>query len=421
MSERAIEPIRPGFDVTLELPGSKSLTNRYLLLAALARGTSTLRRALIADDVEAMLDCILALGAKAELSPDRTTATIMGTGGAIRGSGTAFARQSGTTARFIAPVLALVDGPWELDGAPQLRGRPMADLFDAMTRLGASVLSAGANRSLPATVRGPIRGGRTTVAGAVSSQFLSGLLLAAPLVAGGLVIDVEGALVSRPYVEMTLATMRQFGAEIESDGTTFKVEPTGYAAAEIAIEPDASSASYFFAAAACLGGTVRVAGLPESSLQGDVGFLDVLAKMGAEIRRSDDAVEVRGGAILHGIDVDLHEIPDMTPTLAVVAAFADTPTRIDGVGFIRHHESDRIGGVVTELRRCGIDAVEEPDGLLVRPGPIHGATIDSFDDHRVAMAFSILGLATEGIVISGAECVAKTFPDFFETLELLRT
>ena len=203
---------------------------------------------------------------------------------------------------------------------------------------------------------------------------------------------------SRPYVEMTLATMRQFGADDRrATGPRFEVAPTGYSAAEISIEPDASSASYFFAAAACLGGTVRIAGLPESSLQGDVAFLDVLEQdgggnpSGSRLRRG-----ARRMAALHGIDVDLHEIPDMTPTLAVVAAFADTPTRISGVGFIRHHESDRIGGVVTELRRCGIDAVEEPDGLLVRPGPIHGATIDSFDDHRVAMAFSILGLATAG-------------------------
>jgi len=421
MTDRAIEPIRPGFDVKLELPGSKSLTNRYLLLAALARGTSTLRRALIADDVEAMLGCIVALGAEVALSADRTVATITGTGGALPLRGVAFARQSGTTARFIAPVLALTEGPWELDGAPQLRARPMADLFDALGRLGAAVTPGEAGQSLPATIRGPIKGGRTTVSGAVSSQFLSGLLLAAPLVEDGLVIDVEGALVSRPYVEMTLATMRQFGAEVETDGVTFEVAPTGYVAAPIAIEPDASSATYFFAAAACLGGTVRIAGLPETSLQGDVGFLDVLRAMGAQVQRGTESVEVRGGAVLHGIDVDLHDLPDTVPTLAVVAAFADGPTRIRGVGFIRHHESDRIGAVVSQLRRCGIDATEEEDGLVVRPGPLHGATLESFDDHRIAMAFSILGLATEGIVISGAECVAKTFPDYFETLELLRS
>jgi 3-phosphoshikimate 1-carboxyvinyltransferase len=421
MTERAIAPLERGFDVTLELPGSKSLTNRYLLLAALASGTSTLERTLIADDVEAMLDCVVALGAEVELSKDQTGATIIGVGGRVPSSGRAFARQSGTTARFIAPVLGLADGPWELDGSPQLRARPMADLFEAMRRLGAEVSGAGGSLSLPVTIRGPLRGGSTTVSGAVSSQFLSGLLLASPLLSTGLVVEVEGVLVSRPYVEMTVATMRRFGAHVDDDGTFFAVKPTGYEAAAIAIEPDASSASYFFAAAACHGGSVRVTGLGRDSLQGDVRFVDVLEQMGAEVRRDDTFIEVRGGGALHGVEVDLGELSDTVPTLAVVASFADTPTRITGVGFIRNKESDRIGGVVTELRRCGIDATEEPDGMVIRPGVPHGARVNSYDDHRMAMAFAVLGLGTEGIVIEGAESVAKTFPDFFESLDLLRS
>jgi 3-phosphoshikimate 1-carboxyvinyltransferase len=416
MTDRVIAPLERGFDVTLELPGSKSLTNRYLLLAALAFGTSTLERALIADDVEAMLDCVQALGAGVELSADKRAATIVGTGGRVPRTGRAFARQSGTTARFIAPVLAVADGPWELDGTAQLRARPMEDLFAAMRRLGAEVTGTGAAQSLPVTIRGPLQGGTTTVAGAVSSQFLSGLLLAAPLLPTGLVVEVEGPLVSRPYVEMTLATMRRFGAHVDDDGTFFAVKPTGYEAASIAIEPDASSASYFFAAAACLGGSVRIPGLGSYSLQGDVRFVDVLEQMGAEVHRGDAVIEVRGSSRLHGVDVDLRELSDTVPTLAVVA---DSPTRIRGVGFIRNKESDRIGGVVTELQRCGIDAVEEPDGLVIRPGVPHAARVNTYDDHRMAMAFAVLGLGTEGIVIEGAECVAKTFPDFFETLQLL--
>src|SRR5665213_106154 len=419
MTERRIEPLARGFDVTLELPGSKSLTNRYLLLAALASGTSTLERTLIADDVEALLDCVIALGAGVELSKDKTGAKIAGIAGRVPSSGRAFARQSGTTARFIAPVLGVADGPWELDGSPQLRARPMADLFSAMRRLGAEISATAASLSLPVTIRGPLTGGSTTVAGAVSSQFLSGLLLAAPLLPTGLVVEVEGVLVSRPYVEMTLATMRRFGAHVEDDGTYFSVKPTGYSAAAIAIEPDASSASYFFAAAACHGGTVRIPGLGRDSLQGDVRFVDVLEQMGAEVYRDASFIEVRGGPGLHGVDVDLGGLSDTVPTLAVVAALADTPTRIRGVGFIRNKESDRIGGVVAELQRCGIDAIEEPDGLLIRPGVPHAASVHTYDDHRMAMAFSVLGLGTEGIVIEGAESVAKSFPDFFSTLELL--
>jgi 3-phosphoshikimate 1-carboxyvinyltransferase len=419
MTDRAIAPLKRSFDVTLELPGSKSLTNRYLLLAALASGTSTLRRALIADDVEAMLDCVEALGAGVELSADKTEAAIIGTGGRVPGSGRAFARQSGTTARFIAPVLGVAEGPWELDGSPQLRARPMEDLFVAMRRLGAEVTSTGVAQSLPVTIRGPLQGGATTVAGAVSSQFLSGLLLAAPLLPAGLVVEVEGTLVSRPYVEMTVATMRRFGAYVDNDGSVFAVKPTGYQAAEIAIEPDASSASYFFAAAACLGGSVRISGLGRDSLQGDVRFVDVLEQMGAEVRRGDTFTQVRGSSRLHGVDVDLGELSDTVPTLAVTAAFADSPTRIRGVGFIRNKESDRIGGVVAELQRCGIDAVEEPDGMVIQPGAPHPARVNSYDDHRMAMAFAILGLGAEGIVIEGAEAVAKTSPDFFETLQRL--
>jgi 3-phosphoshikimate 1-carboxyvinyltransferase len=297
----------------------------------------------------------------------------------------------------------------------------MADLFEAMRRLGAEVSGTGASLSLPVTIHGPLRGGSTTVSGAVSSQFLSGLLLASPLLSTGLVVEVEGALVSRPYVEMTVATMRRFGAHVDDDGTFFAVKPTGYEAAAIAIEPDASSASYFFAAAACHGGSVRVTGLGRDSLQGDVRFVDVLEQMGAEVRREDSFIEVRGSGALHGVEVDLGELSDTVPTLAVVAAFADSPTRITGVGFIRNKESDRIGGVVTELRRCGIDATEEPDGMVIRPGVPHGARVNSYDDHRMAMAFAVLGLGAEGIVIEGAESVAKTFPDFFETLDLLRS
>lgn len=418
-STRAISPLGGGFDVELDLPGSKSITNRYLLLAALASGTTTLRRVLVADDVDAMLDCVRALGAEVVMSADATVASVVGTAGNLAVSGSVNARQSGTTARFIAPVLALSAGPWELDGAAQLRARPMADLFIALERLGAHVVASGAEMSLPVLIKGPIASRRASVAGSVSSQFLSGLLLAAPLVDEGLEIEVDGALVSRPYVDMTVAAMRRFGASVIDNDTRFVVAGTGYRAQDLDIEPDASSASYFFGAAAALGGTVRVSGLGRSSLQGDLGFVDVLESMGATVSRGEDFTEVSGHGELRGVDVDLSGLSDTVPTLAVVAALANGPTRITGVGFIRNKESDRIGGVVNELRRCGVDATEESDGLVIRPGGAHGAVIRTYDDHRMAMAFSILGLAVDGVVIEDPSCVDKTFPSFFEVLDEL--
>ena len=416
MNTREIVPLRGGFNVVLDLPGSKSITNRYLLLAALASGTTTLRRVLVADDVEAMLDCIRALGAEVVLSSESTVATVTGTAGRLERAGKVNARQSGTTARFIAPVLALSKGPWELDGSNQLRARPMADLFVALKRLGVQVVTTGAEMSLPVLISGPIAGKHASVAGSVSSQFLSGLLLAAPLVDGGLEIEVDGTLVSRPYVDMTVAAMRRFGSSVTETESTFVVEGTGYAAHDLEIEPDASSASYFFGAAAALGGTVRIDGLGRNSLQGDLAFVDVLESMGASVRREDDFTELSGQGVLHGVDVDLSALSDTVPTLAVVAALADSPTRITGVGFIRNKESDRIGGVVSELRRCGIDAREESDGLVIHPGGAHGALVQTFDDHRMAMAFSILGLAVSGVVIENPSCVDKTFPRFFDVL-----
>jgi 3-phosphoshikimate 1-carboxyvinyltransferase len=232
-------------------------------------------------------------------------------------------------------------------------------------------------------------------------------------------IEVDGALVSRPYVDMTVAAMRRFGASVIDNDTRFVVAGTGYRAQDLDIEPDASSASYFFGAAAALGGTVRVSGLGRSSLQGDLGFVDVLESMGATVSRGEDFTEVSGHGELRGVDVDLSGLSDTVPTLAVVAALANGPTRITGVGFIRNKESDRIGGVVNELRRCGVDATEESDGLVIRPGGAHGAVIRTYDDHRMAMAFSILGLAVDGVVIEDPSCVDKTFPSFFEVLDEL--
>ena len=350
-----------------------------------------------ADDTEAMVDCLRALGIGVEVAGDRIT--VHGQGGAIPATEARLdVRLSGTTARFIAPVAVRGRGRYEIDAAPPMRRRPMAPTFDALRSLGVRIEELGEPGCLPVVIHSDgVRGGRVSVSGDVSSQFVSGLLLA------GFQVDVTTSLVSMPYVEMTRAVMHAFAG-----------------ARPFTIEPDASAASYFFAAAALCGGRVTVEGLGPSSLQGDLRFVDVLQSMGAIVERDARHTTVRGTGTLHGVDVDLRDLSDMVPTLAAVAVFADTPTTITGVGFIRGKESDRIGDLITELRRCGIDAVEHDDGLMINPGPPKPARIRTYDDHRMAMAFALIGLRVPGIEIEDPACVAKTFPGYFEALDQLR-
>ena len=412
-----IEPLTRSPDATVLLPGSKSITNRALLAAAMADGTSTLTGALRADDTEAMLGAVVALGATVE---GQDVWRVSGTGGAPpSGEVLIDARQAGTVARFAPAVAAATGATVRVDGAEQLRGRPMAPLLDALRSLGASVDEEGRAGHLPVVVKGPLTGRSTELSGDSSSQFLSGLLLAGPLLPDGVEVRITTDLVSRPYAEMTAAVMDAFGARADVGDRVCRVATGGYRSADYVVEPDASAASYFFAAAATGRGRVRVEGLGRASIQGDMAFTDVLARMGASVTTDDDVTEVIGGD-LHGVDVDLRDISDTAPTLAVVAALADSPTRVRGIGFVRTKESDRIGTVVEELRKCGVDASDEPDGFIVRPGPIHPALIDPHDDHRLAMAFAVLGLRVPGIDITNPECVAKTFPDYFEILEGLR-
>jgi 3-phosphoshikimate 1-carboxyvinyltransferase len=331
------------------------------------------------------------------------------------------ARLSGTTARFLLPLLALGRGSYTLDGRPPLRARPIGATIDALRRLGAEIEELCAPGHLPLTVHGRgLVGGATEVDGAASSQFLSGLLLSGPAMAAGLTVQLQGELVSRPFLDITQAVMRRFGAEVSKpDDRTYAVAPVRYSASEIAVEPDASAASYFFAAAAICGGRVRVEGIGTESVQGDVGFVDVLERMGASVERTATSVEVRGGA-LNGIEVDLSDLPDMAQTLAAVAVFADGPTTARGIGFIRGHETDRLAAVVTELRRCGVKADEHDDGFTIHPATPHAAVVETYDDHRMAMSFALLGLRVPGIAIADPECVSKTFPGFFAALDQLR-
>lgn len=407
-------------DCAVSVPGSKSITNRALVAAFLAAGTSELTNVLAADDTEAMLDAVAALGATVDV--DGTTVRVTGVAGVPHpGPRTVTARQAGTVARFLPPVLALGHGPYRLDAAPAMRARPMAPLFEALRSLGAAVTEEGEPGHLPATIIGAgVPGGTVRVRGDVSSQFLSGLLLAAPCMRDGLRVEATTDIVSRPYLDLTLDVLAAFGAAGRWQGArAIAVDPGGYRATRFQVEPDATAASYFFAAAAITGGRVTVPGLGRRSRQGDLAFVDVLARMGARVEVGDDATTVTGTGVLHGVEVDMGAISDTAQTLAAIAPFADGPTRVEGIGFIRRKETDRVAAVVTELRRCGVDAVEEADGWSIRPGAPTAAEIRTYADHRMAMSFALLGLRVPGVTILDPDCVGKTFPGYWDALRAI--
>lgn len=420
-----MKPFSGPVAASVRVPGSKSLTNRALMCAALAAGTSRIGGILLADDTEAMLSCISNLGADVRLDRANDSVEIRGFAGRpLDGPIDLDARLSGTTSRFVAASLVLGSGPYRLTGAPPLQGRPLGPTLDALVELGSQLSFEGDDGCLPVIVNNPApKAGSTmptiSVSGDVSSQFLSGLLLVGPCLPNGLRIDVSTPLVSRPYVDMTLSVMVAFGAVVDEGGTGFIVSPGGYTGTDFTVEPDASAASYFYASAAICGGSMTVEGLGTDSIQGDVGFVDALEAMGCRIDRTPDSITVTGPA-LHGIDVDFSDISDTAQTLAAVAVFVDSPTRVTGIGFIRRKETDRIAAVVAELRRLGLEASEDPDGFTVVPSSPSPAEIHTYEDHRMAMSFALVGLRASGIEIQDPACVAKTFPDYFERLELIR-
>ena len=419
----AVAPLEAPPDATVRLPGSKSITNRALVCAALAAGETTLTGALRADDTEAMVGAVRSLGAVVSFSRQEEVMRIRGTAGVVSTSEGAVidARMSGTTGRFLAPVLALSERPVTLDGHLQLRARPFGDLADSLRRLGVRVEFPSGGDGLPMLICGPFRFDEAPVATDRSSQFVSGLMLAGPLVPGGLSLRLGGSAVSRSYVEMTATVMRSFGAAVTLGPEAVHVAGGGYSPVEnYEVEPDASASSYFWAAAAITSGTVSVEGLGTGSIQGDARFAALLQTMGASTEEVAGCTRVTGGP-LRGIDVDLSDMSDTAPTLGVVAALCPTPTTVRGIGFVRGKESDRIAAVVAELRRCGVPAFETGDGFVVEPcGAPTGALVRTYDDHRIAMAFSVLGLRVPGIRIENPGCVAKTFPGFFEALDGLR-
>jgi 3-phosphoshikimate 1-carboxyvinyltransferase len=412
---------------TVRLPGSKSISNRTLLLAALSEGTTTIHDLLASDDTLVMLSALQKLGIRWEQLDERTH-VVHGAGGALPiHEADLFMGNAGTAIRPLTAALAVIGGDFTLHGVQRMHERPIGDLVDALNAVGAQIEYTGNEGYPPLRIRrGHIIANRMSVRGNVSSQFLTALLMSAPLMAKDhpVTIAVEGELISKPYIEITLNLMRRFGVTVEQDGwSSFTVQPGQKyrSPGSIHVEGDASSASYFLAAGAIAGGPVRVEGVGRDSIQGDVRFADALEQMGVTIVKGDTWIEARSNGVLKAIDADFNHIPDAAMTIAVAALYADGTSTLRNIASWRVKETDRLAAMATELRKVGATVEEGPDYLRVTPPErLQPATIDTYDDHRMAMCFSLASLdgkARRGnaMRINDPKCVAKTFPDYFET------
>ncbi|MGV8081890.1 MAG: 3-phosphoshikimate 1-carboxyvinyltransferase [Syntrophales bacterium] len=416
---KRVEPAGP-LRATVIAPGSKSYTQRALIMAALARGESVLRNALDAEDSLRLIQALRSLGAGIRWEGEELF--VAGTDGALTPpAGALFLGNNGTAMRLLTSVVALGNGTFTLTGDRRLRERPVGPLREALVALGVDIATEGDRGCPPVTVRGSgLPGGRVVLKDLDSSQYISSLLISAPYASADVTLVLEGRIPSLPYVEVTVEAMRQFGVEVRRDnGRTFVV-PHGqrYAGGTYGVEGDVSSASYFFLAAAVTGGTVRVVRINPRTRQGDIGILDILEELGCTVRRGEGEVEVTGGALANGDRVfDLGNMPDMVPTLAVLAALRPGRTAITGVPHLRVKESDRLAALAAELKKIGVSAEERPDGLVIEGGRPRGAEIETYNDHRIAMSFAVLGLAVPGMAILNEHCVAKSYPRFWEELE----
>jgi len=417
------EIIPPGrIDARVEVPGSKSLTQRALIAAALAEGTSTLLGPLASEDTAYTIGALRAMGAGInDNNPDSWI--IEGTGGRIRTpEEDIFLGNNGTATRFLTSVSALGNGTFHIVGSERMAQRPIDPLLAALQGWGADINSDAGNNCPPLTIAAHgLDGGKTILPEGKSSQYLSSLLLVAPYAGKLAELSVQGEVYSKPYVEMTLAVMNDFGLQCEAVPTLnfFRIPQGCYRGLSYQIEGDASGASYFWAAAAVTGGRVTVSNVPVPSLQGDAMLVPLLARMGCEVTRSKEGgLTVSGPEKLQGIEVDMGDMPDVAPTLAVVAAFAEGTTVIKNIAHLRIKECDRLSVMVRELSRMGAEVEEEPDCMIIhgRAGGanLHGAVIETYDDHRIAMCFAIAGLIIPGVQISGEGCVVKSFPDFWQ-------
>ncbi|RPI87506.1 MAG: 3-phosphoshikimate 1-carboxyvinyltransferase [Planctomycetaceae bacterium] len=424
MSEHIeITPVDGRVEGSIRPPGSKSITNRALIIAALARGTSQLSGVLDSQDTRVMLESLGRLGLRLMHHAAAARVEIEGCAGHPPAPlADLWLENSGTSIRFLTALCALGHGRYRLDGNQRMRERPLGDLVEALAQLGGNARCEFDNRCPPVTVFGQgLAGGTARVPGKISSQYLSALLMAAPSAARPTRLEVAGGLVSEPYVDMTLRVMEAFGVTVLQPAPgVFESTPQEYKAQAYAIEPDATAASYFFAIAAITGGRVTVEGLSRGALQGDVRFVDVLAQMGCLVEETPGGLTVTGGP-LRGIDVDMNAISDTAQTLAAVAPFAVGPTRIRNIAHVRHKETDRIAAMAAELRKLGQRVEEFADGLEIHPAPITPALIETYDDHRMAMSFALVGLKAPGVKIADPGCTAKTYPNYFEDLRRLCT
>ena len=418
-----IQPIRNPIDTTIEVPGSKSYTNRALLVAALARGTSTITGALFSDDTHYMCNALQKLGIEIDADEKQARFEVHGNGGDIPvSSAELYIGNSGTTSRSLTAYVSLGRGKFVIDGdAPMRHGRPIADLLDALTQIGVSARSQFDNGHLPVIIEANgLEGGKTRLDVSKSSQFLTALLLIAPYAKNDVEIQVVGER-EMPYIDITLAVMEAFGVEVVSEGYRyFRIEEgQRYQPRIYNVEPDASNASYFFAAAALTGGRVTVEHLSLDSMQGDIQFVRILEEMGCQVTVSESGITLTGPRQLRGVDADMRAISDTSLTLAAIAPFADSKVTLRNIEHTRWQETDRIHAMVTELRKLGVPVIEHQDGLEISPSPVTPAAIDTYEDHRMAMAFALVGLKASGIRINDPECVSKTFPNYFEVLQAL--
>jgi len=422
MNSITLEPIRK-VEGEVNLPGSKSLSNRALLIAALAEGTTKITNLLESDDTRHMLNALKHLGISYTLSEDKTECMVVGNGGPFRYDGVVelFLGNAGTAMRPLAAALTLGSGEFVLTGEPRMKERPIGHLVDALRSAGADIayLETEGYPPLKITADG-LKGGEVAIDGTISSQFLTALLIAAPMAEEDMHIRIVGELVSRPYIDMTLDIMKCFGVEVENrnyETFTVKAGQTYQAPESFMVEGDASSASYFLAAAAIKGGRVKVTGIGKRSIQGDIAFADVLAKMGAKVEWSDDYIAVSRGE-LHAVDMDFNHIPDAAMTIATTALFAEGTTTLRNIYNWRVKETDRLSAMATELRKVGAEVEEGEEYLTITPPrQLKHAAIDTYDDHRMAMCFSLLALDSVSVTINEPECTAKTFPTYFEVLK----
>ncbi|HBV75874.1 MULTISPECIES: 3-phosphoshikimate 1-carboxyvinyltransferase [Vibrio] len=418
MESLTLQPIQK-ISGEINLPGSKSLSNRALLLAALSTGTTRLTNLLDSDDIRHMLNALKTLGVKYQLSEDKTVCDVEGRAGPLNSKSSVelFLGNAGTAMRPLAAALCLGEGEFILTGEPRMKERPIGHLVDALRQSGASVEYLEADNYPPLKIKGTgLKSGSVSIDGSISSQFLSAFLMSAPLAEGDVTINIDGELVSKPYIDITLDIMSKFGVVVENDNYqrfVIRSNQSYQSPGHYLVEGDASSASYFLAAAAIKGGEIRVTGIGKNSIQGDIQFADALEKMGAEIEWADDYILCRRGE-LTAIDMDFNHIPDAAMTIATTALFAKGTTSIRNVYNWRVKETDRLAAMATELRKVGAEVEEGHDYITITPpAQLTHAAIDTYDDHRMAMCFSLVALSDIPVTINDPNCTSKTFPNYF--------